>query len=309
MKPRVWVAFATVAVLWGLPYFFIKVAVGEVSPSVVAWARLVLAAALLLPVAASRGAIGPVLRRWRWGLALAVTYYAVPFTLIPIGETYIPSSLTAIIIAFVPITITLISLPVTRPSRVAVAGLGTGFVGVALLVGVDVGGRPRELIGVACILAVTLLYAVGPLIIARRLGGLDAIGTTAATTGAGALMLTPLALAQWPARVPSGGVLAALVALGVLCTAVALTAYLFVIQQAGPSRASVVTYINPAIAVLVGVVVLSEPLTVSALAGMALILAGSYLATTGRTAARPARPGGAPGGCWGGGGGPSRRRL
>lgn len=288
MKPRVWVAFATVAVLWGLPYFFIKIAIGELSPVFVAWARLALGAAVLLPVAASRGAVLPIFGRWRWALLLAVTYYAVPFTLIPIGETFIPSSLTAIIISFVPLTITLISLPVTRPSRVEVAGLVTGVVGVALLVGVDVGGQARELIGVACILAVTVLYAVGPLIISRRLGGLDPIGTTATTTAAAAILLTPLALAQWPAHVPSGGVVLALVALGALCTAVALSAYFYVIHEAGPARATVVTYINPAIAVLVGVAVLHEPLTLSALAGMALILAGSYLATAGRASPRAA---------------------
>lgn len=288
MRGRVWLAFATVAVLWGVPYFMIKVAVGEVSPLFVAWARLLLAAAILLPIAASRGALRPVLARWRWGLVIAIGYYAVPFTLIPTGETYISSSLTAIIIAGVPLIIAALSLRSERPTRRSLAGLVTGFVGVALLVGIDVGGRASELIGVGCILVVTICYAVGPLIIARHLSGIDSIATVAATTGTAAGLLTPLMLLQAPTRVPSLGVIAALVALGALCTAVALAAYFYVIKEAGPGRASIVTYINPAIAVLAGVVLLRESLTLTSVAGMALILAGSWLATTGRAAARAA---------------------
>ncbi len=290
MRPRVWLAFATVAVLWGIPYFLIKVAVGELSPFVVAWGRLFLGAALLLPIALSRGAVLPVTRRWRWAVALAVLYYAFPFTLIPVGETFISSSLTAIIIAAVPLTITLLNLRRERPSATRVTGLVIGFVGVAVLVGIDAGGRASELIGVACILAVTVFYAIGPLIISRRLGGLDPIGTTGATTAIAAVVLTPIAIWQAPSRLPAAGVILAVVALGALCTAVALTAYFYVIREAGPSRASVVTYINPAIAVLVGVVLLHERLTVTAVGGMLLILIGSWLATTGRVPLRRRLP-------------------
>jgi drug/metabolite transporter (DMT)-like permease len=279
MTPRAWAAFATVAVLWGLPYFFIKVAVGEVSPLLVAWSRLLLCTALLLPLAAARGGLPQAWVRRRWVAVLGISYLALPFTLIPIGERFISSSLTAIIIAGVPLTVAVINLRAERLRPVRVAGLLVGFAGVSTLVGLDVGDRPSELIGVGCIVIVTILYAVGPVLTSRRLAGVDPIASVAiASTVAGAV-LTPALLFSLPGRVPSPGVLLALLGLGVACTAVALAAYFILISEAGPGRAAVVTYINPAIAVLIGVTVLHERITPFSLGGLILILAGSWLAT------------------------------
>jgi drug/metabolite transporter (DMT)-like permease len=279
VTPRAWAAFATVAVLWGLPYFLIKVAVGEVSPLLVAWSRLFLCAALLLPLAAARGGLGQAWAHRRWVATLGISYLALPFTLIPIGERFISSSLTAIIIAGVPLMVAVINLGVERLRPVRVAGLLVGFAGVATLVGLDAGGRPRELIGVGCIVIVTVLYAVGPVLTSRRLAGVDPIASVAIASAVAGAVLTPGLLFSVPARMPSPGVLLALLGLGTACTAVALAAYFILIGEAGPGRAAVVTYINPAIAVLIGVSVLHERITPFSLAGLALILAGSWLAT------------------------------
>lgn len=286
MTRRAWVAFATVAILWGIPYLLIKVAVAEVSPVFVAWVRLLFAAGLLVPFAAARHGLRPALPSWRWILLLAFFYMALAWTLIPFGERYLSSSLTAIIIAGVPLAVALIQVRRERPSRARVAGLGVGFLGVAALVGLDVGARPGQLIGVAALLVVMVIYAAGPVLTARRLAGNDPAANSGLAAAMAAVILTPLVAFQLPGHVPTPPVLGALLVLGVLCSAVALVAFFALIQEAGPLRASIVTYVNPAIAVAAGAVLLHERITPTTLLGMALILAGSALATAGG----PARP-------------------
>lgn len=282
MSGRAWAAFATVAILWGVPYLFIKVAVGEVSPVVVAWVRLVVAAVVLLPLAANRGSLRTALGRWRWVLLLGAVYMALAWTLIPLGERVISSSLTAIMIACVPIVVALINFRRERPSPARMAGLALGFVGVAALVGLDVGVGPAQLFGVACVLVVLVCYAAGPVLTSRRLQGIDPVATSALAAGFAALILTPLVAFQLPHQVPSMPVLASLAALGLLCSTVALVAWFFLIQEAGPGRATIVIYINPVVAVVAGVLVLHERIGAVSVLGMVLILAGSWLATTGR---------------------------
>jgi drug/metabolite transporter (DMT)-like permease len=287
VTPRAWAAFVIVSVAWGVPYYLIKVAVGEVSPALVAWSRLALCAVLLLPLAASRGALGAAWERRWWVAALGLGYMALPFTLIPIGERFISSSLAAIIIGAVPLVVALITLRAERPRPLRIVGLLAGFAGVATLVGVDVGGRREELIGVACLALVAVLYAIGPVVTSRRLAEIDPVATVAIASSVGVAALSPVILVSGlPDRVPSKEVIFALLALGVACTAVGLALYFFLVTEAGPTRASVVTYVNPAVAVIVGVALLHERVTAATLAGFALILAGSWLATLGRAQSR-----------------------
>jgi drug/metabolite transporter (DMT)-like permease len=278
---RAWLAFATVAVVWGIPYFLIKIAVGEVSPPVIAWSRLVLGAAILLPIAWQRGALRPAWERRWWVALIGVTYMAVPWLLIPLGETRISSSLAAIIVAAVPLTVTIISLRQERPHPLRLVGLLGGLAGVALMVGVDVAGQPAELIGAASLIAVTFCYAISSILIGRKLGGIDQIGTVALSLAAAAVVETVPAALTLPSRVPSATTLLSLVALGVLCSALAMVLFFFLITSAGPGRATVVTYINPLVAVALGIFVLGERFTVSTAIGGALVLGGSWLATRG----------------------------
>lgn len=285
MSRRSWIAFATCSVLWGIPYFLIKVAVEHESPAFVAWARIALGALVLLPVAWRVGALRGMRERWRVILAFSVIEICVPFTLIPVGERYISSSLSAILIAAVPLTVALMTIrfdPAERVRGTRLIGLFVGLAGVLALVGIDVAGRPRELIGAACMVVATVGYAGGPMLIRVRMAGLHPLGPVAASLGVSTLVLAPTGIAFAPHTVPEAKVIASLAVLGVACTAIALAAMFFLVSEAGPSRASVITYVNPVIAVFLGVAFLGESVGAASVAGLLLILAGSWMATGGR---------------------------
>jgi drug/metabolite transporter (DMT)-like permease len=282
---RAWIAFATCSVLWGVPYFLIKVAVEDHSPFFVAWSRVALGAAVLLPIAWRVGAFRGLRARWRVVVVFAVIEIAIPFTLIPVGEEYITSSLAAILIAAVPLTIALMTIrfnPAERVVGARFAGLLVGLAGVILLVGVDVAGKPKELLGAACMLVATVGYAAGPMLIRMKMSDLHPMGPVAAALGIAAVILTPAGIATAPAATPDADVIAAIVVLGVACTAVALATMFFLVAEAGPSKASIITYVNPVIAVALGVAFLDESLGAASVAGLLLILAGSWFATGGK---------------------------
>ena len=282
MTPRAWWLFALSSAIWGVPYLFIRVAVDAgVPPAFIAWARVALAAALLLPFALRRGALRGLRGRSGAIAAYAACEIAVPFVLIAMGERYISSSLTAILIATMPLFVALLSLRLStadQPTGLRLFGLVIGLGGVVALLGVDVAGRPAELLGAALILVATLGYAAAPIIVSRRLADLDPLGPVAASLTVSAIALLPAVLARPPQAIPASA-LWAIAVLGVVCTALGLVVFFQLIAEAGPSRASVITYINPLVAVLLGVVVLGEHLGAMSVAGLALILGGSWLAT------------------------------
>jgi len=293
LTPRAWGAFAGVGLLWGLPYFFIKVAVGEVSPAFVGWSRVSLGALILLPLAWRRGTLSTLRGAWAPVIAFAAVEMGIPFLLIPAGEQFISSSLTAIIISSVPLCIALLSLrfaPHDRPDARRFLGMLAGLAGVVALLGIQLAGHPLELVGAACILGAAVCYAAGPMIAAQKMPGVDSIAGVGASSAISALGLLPVAVATAPHRMPSPAVIWSLLGLGVLCTAIAMALYFFLIAEAGPSRASIITYVNPAVAVLAGVVALGERLTPVMIFGLALILAGSGLATRRDREPRPVVP-------------------
>lgn len=277
-------AFAGLSVIWGLPYFFIKVAVQEVPPFVVAFFRVALAAALLLPIAWQRGVLSSLWRYRGAVFAFAMAEFAIPFTTISIGERWISSSVTGILIAMVPFSIALIqpffgireSMGTWR-----IVGLTLGFIGVAALVGTGPITWPLGWAGVACMLVATLGYAIGPLIIQRHMSGLDSIGPLAASLGVATVILMIPAALQMPHQWPSTYAVFSILMLGILCTAVAMLLMFYLVRDAGASRATVITYINPVVATLLGVLVLHESLGVGGAVAFAMILLGSGLATRG----------------------------
>jgi drug/metabolite transporter (DMT)-like permease len=279
---RAWAAFVIVAILWGVPYLFIRIAVADVSPVVIAWVRVLIAAIVLLPFAASRGGLPLALKRWRWVLLLGAYYMALAWTLIPLAERSLASSLTAIIIAGVPIVVTVMNLGRERPSPARIVGLVVAFVGVAVLVGLEVGVRASQLFALGCLVVVLLCYAAGPIMTSRKLSDIDPVATSGLAAGFAALILTPFVVFQLPPHSPSAPAIASLAVLGLLCSAVALVAWFTLIKEAGPGRATIVIYINPAVAVLAGALVLREHIGAASIVGMVLILAGSWLATRGR---------------------------
>jgi drug/metabolite transporter (DMT)-like permease len=285
MTRRAWIAFATCSVLWGIPYFFIKVAVDDLPAVFVAWARIALAAAILLPLAWHQGALRGMWER-RWLVtAFALIEIAGPFTLIPLGERHISSSLAAILIAAVPLTVAILAVrfaPEERVHGLRLGGLFVGLAGVVLLLGIDVAGKSDELLGALCILGATLGYAAGPMIAKKTLSDLPAIGPVAGALLVSTVVLAPFAALSLPDHAPPFKAWGSVVVLGTACTAVALVVFFVLLTEAGPSRASVITYINPVVAVTLGVAFLGESLGAASAAGLLLILAGSYVSTGGR---------------------------
>ena len=285
MSPRAWALFAAVSVIWGMPYLFIKIAVDEISPSVVAWSRLALAAAVLLPVAWKLGALRGLRERWRILTVFAAVEMAVPWPLLGFGEVHISSSLAAILVATVPLFVALLATRFDhseRPTATRLVGMLIGLAGVVALVGIDIGGKGDELLGALAILVVAFLYAIGPMIVKRRLSDVDPLGPVAASLGIATLLVTPLALASLPDSTPSADTFASIAVLGLVCSALGFLVFFRLIAEIGPGRATVITYINPVVALALGVVVLDESVTTGVVVGLLLILAGSWLSTDGR---------------------------
>jgi drug/metabolite transporter (DMT)-like permease len=281
--------FAAMCVMWGIPYLLIKVAVGEVTPVTLVFLRTAGGALLLVPVAAARGNLRPLVDRWRWLLAYTVIEIGVPWLLLSYAERRLTSSLTGLIVAAVPLIGALLARLTNAADRIhrrQLAGLALGLVGVAVLLGLDLSIDDLGAAGEMAVVAVC--YAVGPVIIARRLSDVPALGVVAASLGLVAIGYAPAGVLQLPGHMVSGQVIASLAALAVVCTALAFITFFALIREVGPVRATVITYVNPAIALALGVSLLHEPLTVGAGLGLALILAGSYLATR-RRAPAPAR--------------------
>lgn len=280
MTRRGFVLFALMAVIWGIPYLFIRIAVAEIPPAVLVFVRTSIGAVILLPVALLRVDVRPVLRRWRWLVAFAAVEIAGPWILLGSAEQHISSSLAALLIAGVPLVGTALALATggsDRLSRPALLGLLLGLVGVVAIVGADF--ESSDATALVQVLLVAVGYAVGPAILSRRLDGLPSIGVMALSLALSAVVYAPIAAVQWPARVPSPNVLFAIVTLGVLCTALAFMLFGELIAEVGPVRATVITYINPAVAAVLGVLVLSETFTVAMAIGFVLVILGSTLAT------------------------------
>jgi drug/metabolite transporter (DMT)-like permease len=268
--------------IWGLPYFFIKIAVRDTPPLLVAFIRVALAAAVLLPIAWRRGALRDLWKHRVAVLAFAMVEFAVPFATISFGERWISSSVTGILIAMVPLSVVLIQRFFginERLTRWRVIGLLVGLAGVVELVGAGPIEWPLGWIGVACMIIATLGYATGPVIIQRYMTGLDSYGPLAASLGVAALVLALPALLGWPARPPSAVSWLSMAVLGLMCTALAMLLMFFLVREAGASRAAVITYVNPVVATLLGVGVLHEELGIAGFVGFVLILVGCWLST------------------------------
>jgi drug/metabolite transporter (DMT)-like permease len=284
--------FAAMSVIWGIPYLMIKVVVdGGVSPAFLVFARTAVGALILLPVAVRRGAIRPALAHWRPVLAFAAIEVGITWYLLNCAEVRLSSSLVALMIAMVPLLGTVLAWrlgdrSVLSPMRLTGLGLGLGGVGVVVGLNLTAGGTPAWAIGAVCLVSVG--YAVAPTIADRKLAGVPTLGVIAVSLTAVALVYLPFAVMQAPSRLPRFNVLASMLALGLVCTALAFICFFELIAEAGAVRATVITYVNPAVALLCGVALLGEHVTVGIVIGFPLVLIGSFLAT--RRSRQPRRP-------------------
>ena len=288
MSRRAWWLFLALGLIWGIPYLLIRIAVADMSPVFVAFARTLIGALLLLPVAASRGALLPVLRRWKPLLAFTLFEISLSWWLLGYAETRINSSTAGLLIATVPVlTAGLLALTGSEPLDARRGlGLAIGLGGVAALVGLDI--DLSNGLAVCAALATALGYAIGPIIISRHLSDLPPLGVIAASLALATLLYVPFVVPAWPAHFAVDASLSVLV-LGVVCTAIAFVLFFALIAEAGPARATVITYVNPLVALVLGVMLLDEALTPGMVVGFALVLLGSYFATSHRKAGVEAR--------------------
>ena len=291
MTRRGWLLFVALGVIWGIPYLLIKVAVRELTPASLVFLRTALGAALLLPVVLRHGDARALLARWRPIALFTVVEMGVPWLLLSRAEQRVTSSLAGLFMASVPLVGAVLSRLSGRheplgPRRVA--GLAVGLTGVVALLGLDVGAS--DPLAIVELTVVAIGYAVGPLIIARSLSDLPVLDVVAVSLALAAAAYAPAGIAQLPGALPAWDVVGAVIVLGVACTAIAFLLFFRLIAEIGPVRPTVITYVNPAIAVLAGVALLGEPFTVGTGIGFVLILAGSWLATGPASASAPARP-------------------
>jgi len=272
--------FAAMCVIWGIPYLMIRVAVRELAPVTLVFLRTGIAALLLAPVAVFRGELRPLLARWRPLLAYTAVEVAIPWVLLARAETKLTSSLTGLLIAAVPLVSAVVVSLTGERERLGGrrwTGLLVGIGGVAALVGLDVG--QVDVVALIEIGLVAVGYAIGPIILVRYLVDLPALAVVAVSLVLTALVYAPLAAAHWPSKRPSAHALESVVGLATICTALAFLVFFALIAEVGPARASVITYINPAVAALLGISLLSERLTIGMVIGFALVLGGCALAT------------------------------
>jgi drug/metabolite transporter (DMT)-like permease len=290
MDRRSWSLLLVLGAIWGASYLFIKIGLRDLSPSGVAFIRIALAALVLLPIAASQGALAGVRSRAGWLAVVGAVQVAGPFLLISAGEQEISSSLAGILVASAPLFTAVLAIWVDHEERsqgLRLAGVLVGFGGVALLLGVDLGGSGSALLGGLAVVLASLGYAIGGFVVKHRLTGLAPVGMSAAVMTVSAIILLPPALLSAPASAPGLGPIAAVTALGVVGTGIAFVIFYGLIASIGPARAFLVTYIAPGFAVVYGALLLSEDITVATIAGLGLILFGSWLAAEGRAPWRP----------------------
>lgn len=280
-------------VIWGLPYLLIRVAVRDLSPATVVFARTAIAALLLLPIAVWRGMLPSLRGHLRWLLVFTVIELTVPWYLLTSAEQHLTSSLAGLLVAAVPLVSVVLGRVVGDREPVGrrrLAGLLIGVAGVAALVGLQIGDI--DLVAVLEVFVVAVGYAAGPLVLSRRLSDLPSVAVIAASLTITAVVYAPFALTSHPTHV-SGEVIWAVLTLAVVCTAIAFLVFFALIADIGPARATVITYVNPAVAIALGVTILGEPLTAGMIVGFPLVLIGSVLATTrssARAAVEPVQP-------------------
>jgi len=282
--------FALMCVVWGIPYLLIKVSVKHVEPSVVVEGRTLIGAVILLPLAFRQGQLRPLMSCWKPLLAYTVAELAIPWLLLSDAEKRLPSSLTGLLVATVPLIAVVLVLLTGHHDRMdsrQIAGLLVGLVGVGVLLGLDVGRG--DLGSVGLVLLVAIGYATGPLLASRYMGQLSSLALAAVTLALVAVAYLPVAIWQRPSSPPPGTAVASIVVLGVVCTALAFVAFFELIKEVGSTRATVITYVNPAVAVVLGVALLGEPFKLSTAVGFALILAGSWLSTAAGRVRSPRR--------------------
>jgi drug/metabolite transporter (DMT)-like permease len=290
---RSWFLLFVLATIWGASYMFIKIGLRDFSPAMVAFARIALAAAVLMPIAVAQGALRGLWRRAAVVTLVGAVQVAGPFFLIPLGEQEISSALAGILVATTPIFTALLAIRVDREERSEgprLAGVAIGIAGVVVLFGLDLGGSGSALLGGLAVVGASVGYSVGSFVVKHRLSDAPALGVVASVMTASAALLLVPALATAPSSAPGLGPLAAVAVLGVLATGLGFVIFYALIGSVGPARTMIVSYLAPGFAVIYGAALLGEGISVTTVLGLALIVGGSWLAAGGRLSGAAALP-------------------
>jgi drug/metabolite transporter (DMT)-like permease len=286
------ILFIILGLAWGLPYVFIKIADAQLSPEMIVFSRSAIAAVVLIPISIIRGELRAVLRHWRALLAYSLIEIVIPWFFLTTAEQRLPSSTAGLLLAAVPLASVGAAVVLRRSERFGATnwiGILVGMAGVATLVGFDVAGS--DLIAVGQIAITVVGYATAPIIVAKWMSDVPGIGLAGLSLGITAVVYVPaVALTQsWPTRMPSAQVVVAVLVLALVCSAVAFVVFFSLIAEVGPARATAVTYVNPAVAIVAGAILLGEKVTVWTVVGFVLVIAGSWLVTR-RTTGTPDKP-------------------
>jgi drug/metabolite transporter (DMT)-like permease len=268
------------SVIWGLPYLFIRIAVTDLSPGMLVFSRTAIGALILVPIALARGELRGLLKYWLPLVAFSAVEVGIPWFMLSSAEQKISSSLAGLLVSAVPLVGVVIATALGNREYLGLAsisGLLLGIAGVAAIVGFDL--RSSDWLALVEVGIVVVGYAVGPVILSRYLQSAPAVGVIAVALTISGIVYAPVAAVQWPHSMPSSEVLAAVAVLAIVCTAIAFLLFFALIAEIGPVRATVITYINPAVAAVLGVIVLHENFTFGMAIGFVLVISGSVLAT------------------------------
>ena len=282
MSRKGWLLFSLVGLLWGVPYFFMKIAVEELSTPMIVFARLLIGAALLVPLAMREGTLKKAFGYWRYILVYAVLEMVIPWTLITSSQRELSSGVVALLVATVPIWATFFAHHTgdsTAAHRIRIFGIVVGLVGISLIVGIESISDFGNLVALTKVLVASVSYAWAVNMITRKAVGVSGLAINGIAMTFSALIFAPFAFASRPTSMPSLEVTLATLGLGILCSGMAFWIFFVVLEEIGPARASLVVYPNTAVAVILGILILSEPITLAIIIGLPLVLVGSYFAS------------------------------
>ena len=282
MTRKSWILFGIVGFLWGIPYLLMKVAVADIPPPLIVAGRTLIGAAILIPIAMKKNTFKDAIKGIKYVIPYAVLEMVGPWILITSAEKEISSGLAGLLVATVPFFASIFSSlrgdhSVWQPKRIF--GLVVGFLGIIALVGIESITGTSNPKAIAMVILAAIMYAYAVLMITTNLPGVDGIAINGVAMGLTCLFYTPIAIATWPSNPVSADAIAALVVLGVFSTAIAFMLFFIVIVEIGVARGSLTTYVNTAVAVVLGILILDEPITLGIIVGLPMVLLGSFLAS------------------------------
>jgi len=282
MSRRGWLLFSLIGVIWGVPYLFMKVAVDELSIPLIVFSRLAIGAALLIPLALRENTKSPIKPYLKYILFYAFLEMVVPWTLITSAQRDLSSGVVALLVATVPIWATLFAHHTgdsTAAHRVRIFGIVVGLIGIVLIVGIESFSDFGNTLALLQVLIAAASYAWAVNMVTRKVVGVSGLTINGIAMFASSILFAPFALTNLPDQRPSLNAVLATLGLGILCSGIAFWVFFIVLDEIGPARASLVVYPNTAVAVVLGIILLGEPITLAIAIGLPLVLIGSYFAS------------------------------